>query len=219
VVDQLEARTRLPEVQHLCFADPSGGTGRDSFTVSVGHKQLYQGREIAVLDALLEYRPPFDPDDIVKRISETLKQEWGISELVADVYAAGWPISAFAKHGITLTHASLSKSEIYVHVVPLFTSGRVRLLNNQRMVDQLFALRRKVSPNGREIVDHPRNQHDDLANAACGVLCRLSPSGPASSADNWLTFMKWQVEHAGTEYDDIRPSTPPEFGFSFGDGR
>jgi hypothetical protein len=63
---------------------------------------------------------------------------------VADAYAAGWPISAFAKHGIGLSHASLSKSEIYVNVVPLFTSGRVRLLNHQRMVDQLCGLKRKL---------------------------------------------------------------------------
>jgi hypothetical protein len=219
VVDQVGARIRRPEVQHLCFADPSGGTGRDSFTVSVGSKQIdNQGREIAVLDALYEYRPPFDPDAICKQISDTLKKEWGISEIVADAYAAGWPISAFAKHGIALTHASLSKSEIYVHVVPLFTSNRVRLLNNPRMIDQLCALRRKVSPNGREIVDHPRNAHDDLANAVCGLLWRLSPSGPASSADNWIEFMRRQVEIHGIERDDIR-APDPNFGFSFGDGR
>jgi len=130
-----------------------------------------------VLDVLLEFRSPFDPDDVVKQISDTLKQ-WGISETVADAYAAGWPISSFAKHGITLTHASLNKSEIYVNVVPLFTSARVRLLNIQRMVDQLCGLKRKVGQGGREIVDHPRNAHDDLANSVCGLLWRLSPSVP-----------------------------------------
>jgi hypothetical protein len=104
-----------------------------------------------------------------------------------------------------------------VHVVPLFTSGRVKLLNNQRMVDQLCALRRKVGQGGRESVDHPRNQHDDLANAACGLLWRLSPSGPASSAENWLEFYRRQVEERNrhnTDVDDVRP-VGPEFGFSF----
>jgi hypothetical protein len=218
VVDQVEARIRLPEVQYLGFADPSGGTGRDSFTVAIGHKHVDQGREIAVLDALFEYRPPFDPDLVVKQAADALK-EWGVSEIVADNYAAAWPVSAFAKHGITLTHASLSRSEIYVHVVPLFTSGRVKLLNNQRMIDQLCALRRKVGPSGREIVDHPRNQHDDLSNSACGVLWRLSPSGPMSSADAWCTYMERDLARLGTDFDDVRPSQRPEFGWTFGDGR
>jgi hypothetical protein len=214
VTDTIDARLRLPEVQYLAFGDPAGGTGRDSFTVAIGHNHLEQGREIALLDALLEYRPPFDPDDVVRQAADTLKQ-WGISDVVADAYAAGWPISAFAKHGITLTHASLNKSEIYVHVVPLFTSGRVRLLNNQRMIDQLCALRRKVGSSGREIVDHPRNSHDDLANSVCGVLWRLSPSGPASSAENWIEFYRRLNVQAGTDRDDIQVPDP-EWGFDIG---
>jgi hypothetical protein len=193
VTDAVDARLTLPGIQYLAFADPAGGTGRDSFTVAIGHKHLDQGREIALLDALLEYRPPFDPDSVVKQVAETLGQ-WGISDVVADAYAAGWPISAFAKHGIGLSHASLSKSEIYVHAVPLFTSGRVRLLSHPRMIDQLCALRRKVGQSGREIVDHPRNAHDDLANAVCGVLWRLSPSGPVSSADNWIEYYRRLAE-------------------------
>jgi hypothetical protein len=207
VTDATSARLTLPGVPYVAFADPAGGTGRDSFTLAIGHKHLDQGREIAVLDALLEFRPPFDPDDVVKRVSDTLKQ-WGISHIVADAYAAGWPISAFAKHGISLSHASLTKSEIYVHVVPLFTSGRVRLLNHPRMIDQLCALRRKVGQSGREIVDHPRNAHDDLANAVCGLLWRLSPSGPASSADNWLEYYRRLAEAAAAI-----PNNAPEFGF------
>ena len=206
-VDQVDARLVLPGVSYLAFADPAGGTGRDSFTLAIGHKHLDQGREIAVLDVLLEYRPPFDPDEVVKLAAENLKQ-WGIGDVVADAYAAGWPISAFAKHGIGLSHASLSKSEIYVNVVPLFTAGRVRLLNHQRMVDQLCGLKRKVGQGGREIVDHPRNAHDDLANAVCGVLWRLSPGGPVSSAENWLEYYRRLTEAAAAI-----PNNAPEFGF------
>jgi hypothetical protein len=158
---------------------------------------------------VLEYQPPFDPDVVVKQASDTLKR-WGISDIVSDAYGAGWVISAFAKHGIGLSHASLSKSEIYVHVVPLFTAARVRLLNNQRLVDQLCALKRKVGEGGREIVDHPRNAHDDVANAVCGLLWRLSPGGPVSSADNWLTYMARELARARGE------TVPgPQFGYGF----
>ena len=92
-------------------------------------------------------------------------------------------------------------------MVPLFTSGRVRLLNHPRMIDQLCALRRKVGQSGREIVDHPRNAHDDLANAVCGVLWRLSPSGPVSSAEHWIEYYRRLAEAAAI------PNNAPEFGF------
>lgn len=210
VTDATSARLTLPGLPYIAFADPSGGTGRDSFTVAIGHKHLDQGREIAVLDAVLEYQPPFDPDVVVKSAADILKR-WSISDIVSDAYGAGWVISAFAKHGIGLSHASLSKSEIYVHVVPLFTAGRVRLLNNQRLVDQLCALKRKVGQGGREIVDHPRNAHDDVANAVCGLLWRLSPGGPVSSADNWLTYMARELAR---QRGEIAPSGP-DFGFGF----
>jgi hypothetical protein len=212
------ARQRFAEAKYLAFADPSGGTGRDSFTVAIGHNHVVDGRDIAVVDAVIEERPPFDPDTVVERVSLAL-QEWGINELVADAYAAGWPISAFARHGVTLTHATLNKSEIYIHCVPLFTSGRLRLLDIQRLIDQFCALRRKVGQGGRESVDHPRNAHDDVANAVAGLLWRLSPSGPMSSSDHWIEFMRRESVRHGVDYDDVRNSTPPAFGYSFGDGR
>ena len=73
-------------------------------------------------------------------------------------------------------HASLTKSEIYLHVLPLFTARRVDLLDVPRLVDQLCGLKRKVGQGGRESVDHPRGGHDDLANSVCGLLWRLSPT-------------------------------------------
>ena len=50
----VEARTRLQI--NIYVSQIRGGEG--PFYGIVGRKQLYQGREIAVLDALLEYRPP-----------------------------------------------------------------------------------------------------------------------------------------------------------------
>jgi hypothetical protein len=78
------------------------------------------------------------------------------------------------------------------------------------MVDQLCGLKRKVGQGGREIVDHPRNAHDDLANAVCGVLWRLSPGGPVSSAENWIEFYRRLAEAEGLARDAI---PTPGFGY------
>lgn len=180
VIAGTTARVVLPGVQYVAFVDVAGGSGSDSFTVAVGHNQRHDGRAVSVLDALLEIRPPFDPDLATARAAELLKA-WGINHAIGDAYAGAWPISAFARHGIGYQSAAPSKSEIYLHVLPLFTAARVALLDGQpRLIDQLAALKRKVGQGGRESIDHPRGAHDDLANAVCGVLWRLSPALPSA---------------------------------------
>jgi hypothetical protein len=169
------ARFPLPGIKYLSFCDVSGGSGTDSFAVAIGHLSSADGVDLAVIDTVLEFRPPFDPLDVVKRAAASLAS-WNVASVVGDNYAAQWPVTAFAKHGITYSTSPLTKSEIYLHVLPLWTAGRVRLVDNPRLVDQFTQLRRKVGSGGRESVDHVRGSHDDLANATAGVLWRLSPT-------------------------------------------
>jgi hypothetical protein len=70
---------------------------------------------------------------------------------------------------ITYYHSNRDRSAIYADAVPLFTSGRARLLDNKRLVGQLAALERRTSAT-REKIDHPRGARDDVANAAAGAL-------------------------------------------------
>lgn len=55
-------------------------------------------------------------------------------------------------------------------MLPLFTSGRARLLDNQRLINQLANLERRAFPSGKDKIDHERGRHDDLCNAAAGAL-------------------------------------------------
>jgi hypothetical protein len=174
VDDGIVGRVALPAIPYVGFVDTAGGSGGDSFACAVGHKHLDDGRDVCILDAIFIVAPPFDPDQTTLRCAAFLRS-WGISSVTGDSYAAMWPVTAFAKYGISYVAASLSKSEIYLHTLPLFTAGRVRLLDNPRIVDQFAALRRKVGSNGRESVDHPKGAHDDLANSIAGVLWKLSP--------------------------------------------
>ena len=172
------ARTVLPGVSYLAFVDVAGGSGADSFTAAIGHKQRHEGRDVAVVDALFEVRPPFDPDDATAKCAALLRQ-WNVNHLVGDAYAAMWPVTAFARHGISYQASPLTKSELYLHVLPAFTAARVELLDQPRLVDQFCGLRRKVGQGGRETVDHVRGAHDDCANSVAGLLWRLTPATPA----------------------------------------
>jgi hypothetical protein len=222
VDQQVTGRFVLPGIQYFGHCDPSGGTGKDSMTLAVGHKVLDpQGREIAVVDALAEVAPPFDTDEIVERFSGILKL-WGINEITVDNYAAGWVVSSFARHGITVLHNAISTSDIYVNVIPQFMSKRVRLLNHQRSIDQLCGLRRKVGQAGHETVTHPSNGHDDLAAAICALLWRLSPGASQSSGDHWCEYLRRELEEPGrrrwtTDFDDVYAASgpSPDFGYGF----
>lgn len=185
-------RPALPGVQYLAFVDVAGGNGTDSYTLAIGHNQRREGRDVAVLDAIFETRPPFDPDIVTATYAEALRR-YRVQFVVGDAYGGSWPISTFARNGIGYQHAALNKSEIYLHSLPLFTAARVDLLDHQRLVDQLAGLRRKLGQGGRETVDHARGAHDDLANCVCGVLWRLSPAQPAVSIVSPILFSGGQA--------------------------
>lgn len=163
----MSGRYELPRAQgrsYIAFTDPSGGS-QDAFTVAIAHAE----KDLAVLDALREVRPPFSPDSVVSEFAELLRS-YGISRVVGDHYAGEWPRERFRVHGITYEPAAEPKSAIYRALLPAVNSGRVELLDHPRLRAQLQALERRVARSGNDSVDHPPGAHDDLANAAAGAL-------------------------------------------------
>ena len=52
----------------------------------------------------------------------------------------------------------------------MLNSGKVELLDNTRLINQISALERRTARGGRDSVDHGPGGHDDLANACAGAL-------------------------------------------------
>jgi hypothetical protein len=157
-----------PGIPYAAFADPSGGAN-DAFTLAVAH---LRDNSVGVLDAVLEIRPPFDPDVAVIECA-TLLNRFGVKRVVGDHYAGRWPVSRFAAHGITFEQSARPKSDLYHDALPLLNSKRVELLEHQRLSAQLCGLERRTSRAGRDSIDHSPGGHDDIANAVCGVLVGL----------------------------------------------
>ena len=65
----------------------------------------------------------------------------------------------------------------YRDLLPLINSGACDLLDSDKMKAQLVSLERRIARGGKDSIDHPPGGHDDIANAAAGVLvaCLLSP--------------------------------------------
>jgi hypothetical protein len=161
----------------VAFADPSGGRG-DSFTLAIAHQEpaptgTQAGR--VVLDVLQAVAPPFDPETVVSSMAETLKS-YGLQEVHGDQYAGEWVPAAFRRFGITYKPSELTRSELYLEVLPLFSQGRVELLDLPVLRTQLLLLERRTRAGGRDSVDHPRMAHDDHANAAAGALRLAAPA-------------------------------------------
>jgi hypothetical protein len=153
-------------IRYVGFVDPSGGSS-DSMTLAVAHNEA---PDRVVLDCLREIRPPFSPESAVGEFAATLAQ-YKIARVTGDRYAGEWPREQFRKRGIHYQLSEKSKSDIYRDALPLFNSSRIQLLDHQRLVNQLTSLERRTGRGtGRDIIDHPAGQHDDLANSACGAL-------------------------------------------------
>jgi hypothetical protein len=160
--------------KYRAACDPSGGS-KDSFTAAVAHDE----NGAAVLDCILEVRPPFNPTEAVAQIVAMLRA-YDLTETTGDRYAAEWVVSAFASSGIVYKHSERDRSAIYQDCLPLFTSGRARILDHQKLVSQFAQLERKISPMGKDRIDHGTGGHDDLCNSAAlaMVLSTTKATGP-----------------------------------------
>jgi hypothetical protein len=164
----ITVRSPRKDFRYVSFCDPSGGA-RDSFTAAVAHIE----EDVAVLDCLVEIKAPFNPTEATATIAGVLK-EYGLRDTIGDRYAAAWVVDGFARQAINYKHAERDRSAIYLDVMAAFNSGRVRLLDNRRMVTQFANLERRTSPIGKDRVDHGPGGHDDLCNSAAGALVQLT---------------------------------------------
>jgi hypothetical protein len=164
----IKVRPPIPGMRYSAFADPSGGVS-DSFCASVSHREGFDG-ETVVVDCVIEIPAPCNPVEAARQIAMTLK-EYGITSVTGDRYSAGFAVDAFSRFGCTYLHSERDRSQIYIDSLPLFTAGRVKLVDNRKLITQLSQLERKAT-SGRDRISHPERSghHDDISNAVCGSL-------------------------------------------------
>jgi hypothetical protein len=103
---------------YKAFCDASGGTGHDSYTIAIGHKE----KELFVIDAIRGTSGRFDPQEVTKQYAALLK-EYGVSSVSGDNYAAEWVAASWRNTGIRYERSDINKSQIYLNCIPLFTRG------------------------------------------------------------------------------------------------
>ena len=139
--------------------------------------------DTVVLDCLREVKPPLDPAVTTGELAKVARS-YGLNTITGDRYGGQWPAEQWRLHGITFKFSEKSKSDLYGELLPRINAGRIELLDNPRLVNQLASLeRRTVRGSGKDTIDHPvgPNYHDDVANVCAGV-CATATRTPNSLA-------------------------------------
>lgn len=157
-------RAPILNQDYVGFVDASGGSA-DSMTLAIAHREGGH----SVLDAIREVRPPFSPESVVNDFA-TLLKAYRITTVTGDRYAGEWPRERFYTKGIEYRVGDRTKSELYQSLLPLINSAQCDLLDDAKLIAQLCSLERRTARGGRDSIDHPPSQHDDVANAVAGAI-------------------------------------------------
>lgn len=167
-------RVSLPPARanyYFAFVDAAGGSGSDSMTCAIAHKD--KETNIVILDAIDYIRPPFSPEKAVERFCDLFKH-YRVKMVTGDRWGGDFVQEQFRKRGIAYTPCKETKSELYAELLPLINSARIELLDNKRLFTELTNLERRTSRNGRDSIDHAPSQHDDVINSVAGVLVHVA---------------------------------------------
>jgi len=186
------SRPPLDGVSYTAFVDPSGGVG-DSFALAIAHQE---GDDV-VLDLVHERRAPLSPEQTVEEFVFLLKT-YRVRGVTGDRYSEEFARELFRKHGVDYSVSPWSRSDLFVETLPMLTSRRARLLDDERLVAQLLSLERRTGGSGKDMITHPRDGHDDVANAAAGALVHMGRQGQ-------LGFTDWTDKYRYKRPESQRP--------------
>jgi hypothetical protein len=195
-VDRIQPRE---DVVMKAAYDASGGLG-DSAVLAIA-ASFPDGR--ATLLLLHEELAPHSPMDVIRNVMAPILRNYDICNVVGDKYSGTMVADEWGNCGVSYEFSEVSKSEAYVASIPLFSGGRVALLDNKRLVDQFCSLERRTTKNtGRDQVDHPSTAgaRDDCSNAAVLALLQVAEvrnvqerwDRMAEGSENFLNYMKLQ---------------------------
>lgn len=166
-------------LQYFSAVDVSGGRN-DATAAAVTHCDA----DRVVVDACRRWPAPHDPVAVAAEVATFLKS-YGATNPYADQYGAELSRSIYAEAGLSLMAAEVNRSEAYLHMLPLFTSGRVEIPDEPTLRAELLGLERRTGRSGKDAVDHRVGQHDDLANStaiACWAAARNRVSTESACA-------------------------------------
>jgi hypothetical protein len=160
----IQERKRLPRVEYVAAMDPA--FRKDSFAFTIVHHDRQKG----IVQDYVEYWTPskaeaLKPGTILDSIKAKL-DEYGLGSVYSDQYQLESLQQLaldrnFVINGYDFT--GKSKGQITGSFKVLVNQARLRLLDNEAVIDQLKQLQRRVLQSGNVQIAAPPGKHDDLA--------------------------------------------------------
>jgi hypothetical protein len=160
-------------VVYYAFVDMSSGA-HDAAAIAIAHRDA-GGR--AIVDVVRGKPSPHDPRSVTAEFA-ALAGEYRCRMVVGDAYAGGWVKGAFEAHGLEYKQSKLTRSELYLEGLPLFSRGQARIPSHDVALREMRLLQRRVAKSGKDSVDHGVGGHDDFANALFGALHLVAQPRP-----------------------------------------
>ncbi|EKF43483.1 hypothetical protein NA8A_05608 [Nitratireductor indicus C115] len=204
-------REPIPGIRYAAYADPSGGTGLDGFTLTIAHME----DGVVVLDLIRETLAPFNPEQIVEAYAADLKR-YGVRTIQTDRYASAWNSTSWVRHGIAHRPSTKTASELFAALLPVVNAQNIRLLDDEKLRRQALGLERRISSGGKQQIGHGRSihAHDDIVNAVAGVSYALTK--PAAHPKFALAAPAFSLNGGefSMTYADHSAHDPASFGAS-----
>lgn len=194
--------------------DASGLTGKDKFTLAIGHRAAKGGSGVGIaFDAVRGWSRA--PVSVVCDEIAFLLKGYGIRSVVADQFGFSFLRELLSQRGIEvrqLPFTARSKPEVMLDLKSGLAQGRVQLLDHAESLRELRMLESKRTSGGNYSIAAPRGAHDDFA---C-VIALLNHEMKSSRSGEWAGFVAVSGKGGGTILYG-RPDLPP--GIEIDDGR
>jgi hypothetical protein len=144
------------------FVDMSGGR-HDASCIGILHRE----GDRVILDAIRGRRG--NPAAAVIEFAE-LAKSYGCHQITGDNYSADWVSTGFENAGCQYIRSRLTRSELYLEGLPLFTRGLVSIPDHAQLIRELRLLERRTARSGKDSVDHGVGGSDDHSNVLFGAM-------------------------------------------------
>ena len=146
--------------------DASGLSGRDKFTLAIGHRTVRASSPAPTCELdLLRGWSRSGVGEVCDEIALTLKS-YGLTTVVGDQFGYSFLRELLATRGITVSQrpfTARSKPEILLNLKLALAQGRVGLLDHPECLRELRMLESRRTSGGSYSIAAPRGQHDDYA--------------------------------------------------------
>ena len=145
--------------------DASGLTGKDKFTLAIGHRASRGSAGVGTKFDLLRGWSRASVGMVCDEIASILKSYW-LRSVAADQFGFSFLRELLAQRGIEVRQvpfSARSKPEIFLDTKTAFSRGQISLLDHAESLRELRMLESRRTSGGSYSISAPRGGHDDFA--------------------------------------------------------